>query len=62
MVILIAKQNYCCQSCERQFIESYSPKGYGEEVKRHCLTLYVNGMGFRGIERSMGVNHHTVIE
>lgn len=53
MVISSAKQNYCCQSCDRQFIESYSPKGYREEVKRHCLTLYVNGMGFCGIQRSM---------
>lgn len=55
------KQNYHCQSCGCQFIESYSRKGYSEEVKRHCLTLYVNGMGFRGIERSTGVNHNTVI-
>lgn len=55
------KQNYHCQSCGRQFIESYSGKGYSEEVKQHCLTLYVNGMGFRGIERSTGVNHNTVI-
>jgi transposase-like protein len=29
----------------------YSPKGYSEDVKRHCLTLYVNDMGFRAIER-----------
>ncbi|PSO86806.1 MAG: hypothetical protein BRC43_10275 [Cyanobacteria bacterium QS_3_48_167] len=24
-------------------------------------TLYVNGVGFRGIERATGVNHNTVI-
>jgi transposase-like protein len=32
-------------------VADYSPKGYSEDVKRHCLTLYVNGMGFRAIER-----------
>lgn len=40
---------------------SYSVKGYLDEVKQHCLTLYVNGMGFRAIERSTGVNHNTVM-
>ena len=47
-----------------------------DQVKRHCLTLYVNGMGFRAIEhgsilgrrilpknfRCTGVNHNTVIQ
>ena len=56
------KQNYHCQSCGRQFIASYSTKGYTDQVKRHCLTLYVNGMGFRAIERCTGVNHNTVIQ
>lgn len=55
------KQNYHCQSCRQQFVESYSVKGYPDDVKQHCLTLYVNGMGFRAIERSTGVNHNTVI-
>ncbi len=56
------KQNYHCQGCGRQFIESYSPKGYSDDIKRQCLTLYVNGMGFRAIERCTGVNHNTVIQ
>jgi hypothetical protein len=30
-------------------------------VKKHCLKLYLNGMGFRAIERVTGVNHNTVI-
>jgi hypothetical protein len=32
-----------------------------EAVKRNCLTMYLNGMGFRAIERVTGVNHNTVI-
>lgn len=55
------KQNYLCRNCRRQFVAAHEPKGYGEQVKKHCLTLYCNGMGFRGIERSTGVCHNTVI-
>jgi transposase-like protein len=41
------KQNYICVGCGRQFIHCYQPyKGYSEEVKRECLKMYVNGMGF----------------
>jgi transposase-like protein len=56
-----SKQNYRCQDCGRQFIDTYSPKGYPDAVKEHCLKLYVNGLGFRAIERCTGVNHNTVI-
>jgi transposase-like protein len=56
------KQNHICTDCRRQFIEDYQPHlGYSEEVKRECLKMYVNGMGFRGIERVKGVHHTTVI-
>lgn len=56
------KQNHICVECRRQFIDSYdTPRTYLEEVKQHCLKLYVNGMGFRAIERVTGVHHTTVI-
>ena len=56
------KQNHICVDCCRQFIEQYeSSKGYSDEMKRDCLKMYVNGMGFRGIERVKGVHHTTVI-
>ncbi|PIG90414.1 IS1 family transposase [Gloeocapsopsis sp. IPPAS B-1203] len=55
------KQNYVCKQCGRQFVESYSPKGYSDDVKRICLRMYVNGMGFRAIERVTGINHNTII-
>ncbi len=50
-----------CKDCGRQFIDVYSPIGYPEEVKRHCLHLYLEGNGFRRIERLTGVCHNTVI-
>ena len=56
------KQNHICVDCGRQFIEQYeTTRGYSDEIKRDCLNMYVNGMGFRGIERVKGVHHTTVI-
>lgn len=55
------KQNYICRDCDRQFVESYSRQGYSDEIKQQCLSIDVNGMGFRAIERVMGVNHNTAI-
>lgn len=56
------KQNHICVECRRQFIDHYDkPRAYSEEVKQHCLKLYVNGMGFRAIERVTSVHHTTVI-
>ena len=56
------KQNHLCMSCGRQFIDTYdSHQGYAPAVKKDCLKMYVNGMGFRGIERVTGVHHTTVI-
>lgn len=56
------KQNYICVDCQRQFIDCYQThKGYPDSVRRECLTMYVNGMGFRGIERVKGIHHTTII-
>jgi transposase-like protein len=57
------KQNYICVDCGRQFIDSYaSSRGYSKEVKQICLKMYVNGMGFRAIERVTGVHNTTVMD
>lgn len=56
------KQNHVCTNCGRQFIDTYSPpKGYSNEKKLECLNAYVNGAGFRAIERQTGVHHTTII-
>ena len=56
------KENNICVHCGRQFIDVYDPpKGYSDEIKQQCLKLYVNGMGFRAIQRSTGVHHTTII-
>ncbi len=63
------KQNHICVDCDaygglclRQFVENRETnRGYSDEIKRECLKMYVNGMGFRGIERVKGVHHTTII-
>jgi insertion element IS1 protein InsB len=56
------KQNHICVNCSRQFIDRYeSTKGYSDQLRQECLKLYVNGMGFRAIERVKQVHHTTVI-
>jgi transposase-like protein len=56
------KQNHICAECGRQFINpSEQTKSYSESTKQTCLEMYLNGMGFRAIERVMGVHHTTVI-
>ena len=55
------KQNYHCKKCDRQFIDRYTARGYSTEVQENCLKMYLNGLGFRAIERVTGVNHNTVI-
>jgi len=55
------KQNQISSDCGRQFIDVYSERGYPQEVKKRCLHLYLEGNGFRRIERLTGVSHNTVI-
>jgi RNA polymerase sigma-70 factor (ECF subfamily) len=55
------KQNCYCKNCDRQFIESYSVRGYEAEIKERCLALYADGLSYRAIERETGIPHTTVI-
>ena len=55
------KQNHLCKNCKRQFVDVYSLRHkYPDETKRKCLEMYLNGMGFRAIERVTKVSHVTV--
>ncbi len=56
------KQNYLCKNWLRQFIDSYSPLGYPDSVKKYCLHLYLEGNGFFRIERLTGVSHNIVCQ
>lgn len=54
------KQSYLCRDCRRQFRDN-PQQGYTPEVKALCVTMSLNGMGFRAIERVTGINHNSVI-
>jgi transposase-like protein len=54
------KQNYICQECNFQFVESGLGRGYSSETRKHCLNLHVNGLGFQAIQRITGVDATTV--
>ncbi len=55
------RQCYKCKQCDRQFLESYRPWRYSEEVKQLCLKMYLNGMKLREIERVTDIHHTTII-
>ena len=56
------KQRYICVECHRQFLSVYEPpKGYSDDIKRECIELYLNGMGFRAISLVKHVHHTTII-
>lgn len=56
------KQNHLCLDCRYQFIDVYSPgHKYPDNLKRQCLEMYFNGMGFRAIKRVIKVNNVTTM-
>ena len=55
------KQSYRCKDCGYQFVENPIARGYPTEVKKLCLKMYLNGMGFRAIARVTEIDHGTII-
>ena len=53
-------QRYKCKSCGCNYTKS-TPRGYPIEVKREALRYYLEGIGFRRIERLLGISHTAVI-
>ena len=49
----IEKENaeHICADCRRHIDDYQLYQGYSDQVRRECLKMYVNGMGFWGIER-----------
>ncbi|MEA5451941.1 IS1 family transposase [Leptolyngbya sp. CCNP1308] len=55
------QQNYIWVKCYRQCIKHYDPDGYSDDVKRLCIRMYVNGMGFRSMSRVTGIVHTSLL-
>lgn len=56
-----ANQNQTSRKSSRQAIEVNIDQDYPQDVRKKCLRLYLEGYGFRRIERLTGVSRHTVI-
>jgi len=54
------KQRYRCKQCGCQFTRS-TTKGISTHIKRFALQLYLEGLGFRSIERVLNVSNVTVM-
>jgi len=51
-----------CQHCGRTYTPEPKAPGYGLEVRRRALRMYVDGTNFRRIARHLGVHHQSVIQ
>ncbi len=56
------KQRFKCNECDRIWRESSTLIGYSPEVKQLCIKTYLNGLGFRVIERVTEIHHTTIID
>jgi transposase-like protein len=54
------KQRYKCKACGCNYTQS-SLRRIPLERRIHAIKLYLEGVGFRGIERLTGICHNTVI-
>ena len=54
-------QRYKCRACARVYTPQPLPLGYGDDVKREAVRLYLEGINFRRIGRILSVNHQSVI-
>ena len=53
------KQRYLCKNCGCNY--TVGQRGYSEHIKRKAIQLYLEGNGFRRIERILKVSHVSVI-
>ena len=53
------KQRYLCKECRCHY--TVSQRGYPEHIRRKAIQLYLEGNGFRRIERILKVSHVSVI-
>lgn len=54
------KQRYLCKGCGCNYTKS-SSYHYSLEERRRAINMYMDGNGFRAIERQLGIPHVTVM-
>ncbi|MEG4293939.1 IS1 family transposase [Microcoleus sp. C2C3] len=55
------RQYYKCKHCGRPFLSITAPSSISTPVRQLCLTMYLKGMGLRGMERVTEIHHTTVM-
>ena len=53
-------QRYRCFVCQCKYTPEKKTRGYGPELRRQAVRLYVDGMNLRRIGRHLGIDHSTV--
>ena len=54
-------QRYRCMVCTRRYTPEPKENGYPQAIRQQAVRMYVDGMNFRRIGRTLGVNHQSVI-
>ncbi len=54
-------QRYKCKVCKRRYTPELNENGYPQAIRQQVIRMYVDGMNFRRIGRTLGVNHQSVI-
>jgi transposase-like protein len=54
------KQRYLCKKCGCNYTRGYG-RGYHPKMKEKAIAYYLEGCGFRRIERMLGMSHNSVI-
>jgi transposase len=53
-------QRYRCKVCQRKYTPVAKAHGYGAAVRKQAIQQVVDGVNYRRIGRTLGIDHQTV--
>ena len=56
------KQQYCCKSCSKKFIDRYSYNAYDKNLDRKIIQLTKEGLGIRSTARVLKISNTTLLK
>lgn len=59
--IVGGKQRYKCKECSFNYTVSTLERGIAKNIRKMALMMYLEGLGFRSIERLLGISHVSVM-
>ena len=54
-------QRYLCKVCQRKYTPAPNAQGYSAVMRQRAVQLYVDGLNFRRIARTLKVAHQSVV-